>query len=218
MSVFDNIRDKLLSYFNTNDKISSEWIKINDKLSKWTIEDFSYQDGVPGEEVENHCWKCVTINNCIFKNEEEKKPVEFDYSKYSYLEIPKAIRGLYHPHCHCKKKGVQLSNDNDIKMVIPKGKIEWLFRDKLHKMHEYGYHGESEWQIIDRLIFASANAFEQGSYKCNAHDKKGFKITIFATIPGINHRQGETFKIKAGYTIFPNGQLKCNTLWGGEWK
>ena len=48
--------------------------------------------------------------------------------------------------------------------------------------------------------------------------KKGFKITIFATIPGINHRQGETFKIKAGYTIFPNGQLKCNTLWGGEWK
>ena len=67
MSVFDNMRDKLLSYFNTNNEISSDWIKINDKLSKWTIEDFSYQDGVPGEEVENHCWKCVTINNCIFK-------------------------------------------------------------------------------------------------------------------------------------------------------
>lgn len=210
MGLLDAYKSQINAYF-------SEWIKINDNKSGWTIEDFPYKTGVNEELTYPHCWKCVTINNCIFKNEDEKKPVEFDYNKYSYTEIPKAVRGLYHPHCHCKKS-VKLEKENGIKMVIPKGKIEWLFRDKLHKIHEYGYHGESEWNIIDTLIFASANAFEQGNYKCNVHDQKGFKITILATINGINHRQGENFKIKAGYTIFPNGQLKCNTLWGGEWK
>lgn len=53
MKVFDNMRDKLLSYFTTNEEVSSDWIKINDKLSEWTIEDFSYQDGVPEDGVEN---------------------------------------------------------------------------------------------------------------------------------------------------------------------
>ena len=85
MNVFDNIREKLLSYFNTNDEISSDWIKINDGSNPWTIEDFPYRIegaqflseeekqkmlGVPEDGVDDHCWKCITVNQCWFKNED----------------------------------------------------------------------------------------------------------------------------------------------------
>ena len=34
----------------------------------------------------------------LLKNEDNKKPEEFDYSKYSLIETPMEIRGLYHPN------------------------------------------------------------------------------------------------------------------------
>lgn len=77
MGLLDAYKSQINAYF-------SEWIKINDNKSIWTIEDFPYKTGVDEELTYPHCWKCVTINNCIFKNEDEKKPVEFDYNKYSY--------------------------------------------------------------------------------------------------------------------------------------
>lgn len=39
MGMLDEYRDKVNTYF-------SDWIKINDKKSGWTIEDFSYSEGV----------------------------------------------------------------------------------------------------------------------------------------------------------------------------
>lgn len=96
MKTFEDIKNKVLSKFNT-------WIKINDNKSKWTIEDFPYETGVDEIVTNPHCWKCVTLNQCWFKNEEGKKPKEFDYSDYSLIEVPLSKRGLYHLNCHCKK-------------------------------------------------------------------------------------------------------------------
>lgn len=98
------------AYKNEIDAHFSEWIKINDSSSGcgWTIEDFPYAVGVDESLTEPHCWKCVSVNQCWFKNEEGKKPKEFDYGNYSFSEISKSKRGLYHPNCHCKKFGVNV--------------------------------------------------------------------------------------------------------------
>ena len=211
MRVFEEIHDKILARFRT-------WIKIGDPKSQWTIEDFSYETGVDEKVTNPHCWKCVTVNHCWFKDEDGKKPEEFNYSKYSLIDIPTHKRGLYHPNCHCKKNYRIAPSVKDINLIIPPGKIGWLFHDKIHKMHDYGYYNEDEKSIVNILGKATIEAFVQGNYKCNAHDERGFRITLFATIDGANHRKGERIKIKTGFSIFPDGKLKCNTLWGGEWK
>lgn len=62
MNVLDDFKDLINASF-------SKWIKIEDKLTKWTIEDFPYNIGVYEIVTEPHCWKCVTANKCWFKNE-----------------------------------------------------------------------------------------------------------------------------------------------------
>ena len=203
MGILDNYKNEINAYF-------SDWVRINDKNSGcgWTIEDFPYSTGVDENITKPHCWKCVTVNQCYFKNETGKKPEHFDYTPYSYQQIAKSKRGLYHPNCHCKEISIQTP--------IPEGKIMWLFNDKIHLIHKYGYYNEND--IINELKLANIKAFINGNYKFNIHDEKGYRITIFAKITGINHRIGEEIKIKSGWTIFPDGKLKCNTLIGGEWK
>lgn len=123
MKSFEDVRDKVLAKFST-------WIKIGDPKSTWTIEDFPYETGVDEEITNPHCWKCVTVNQCLFKDEENKKPQEFDYSKYSLIDIPLSKRGLYHPNCHCKKNQIPAPQKEEIKFVIPEGKIDWFYKNK----------------------------------------------------------------------------------------
>ena len=87
MSMFKDVHDKIMFYF-------SDWISVDDNKSKWTIEDFPYSTGVDENVTYPHCWRCVTVNQCWFKNEEGKKPEHFDFSKYSYSQIPKSKIGL----------------------------------------------------------------------------------------------------------------------------
>ena len=83
------------SYQNQINAHFSDWIKINDDKTGcgWTIEDFPYNIGVDENLTEPHCWRCVSVNQCWFKNEAKKKPEHFDYSQYSYTQMPKSKRG-----------------------------------------------------------------------------------------------------------------------------
>ena len=58
MSLLNNIRETLLADF-------SDWIKINDGKSGFTIEDFPYATGVDEDVTKPHCALCVTVNNCL---------------------------------------------------------------------------------------------------------------------------------------------------------
>lgn len=124
--------------------------------------------------------------------------------------------GLYHPNCHCKKIAIDNPTTNDIELIIPDGKIEWMIRDKGHLLKEMGYK-ENEFEevviIIGDLI---REEFIKGNYITRIHDKYGFKIGfLINNFPGKNEDQGKFYKIKSGWTIFPNGKLKCNTFLGG---
>ena len=98
------------------ESLFADWIKIDDNKSQYTIEDFPYKEGVP-DKVENHCWKCVTVNQCLFANQVNKKPEEFNYDSYSYKQISNDIRGLYHPHCHCRKVEISVPSLDNIELI-----------------------------------------------------------------------------------------------------
>lgn len=208
MSIFKNLIGTLLANF-------SDWIKINDNISGFTIEDFPYATGVDENTVKPHCALCVTVNNCYFKNEENKKPIEFDYGKYSLAQIPIFNRGLYHPNCHCQKYAIPEPNSDEIQLVVNEGKKAYLFNDKLGIVMYIGYKENEQEKFYEVFESCVKNAFVRGNYYKRAHDKYGFRINIQVEMAGVNEKRGKTFKFNAGFTIFPNGKLKMNTPFGG---
>ena len=59
MSIFDNIL--------------GNWIQVVDNKNNITVENYGFDTGVIKGTTENHCVKCVAVNQCYFKNEEDKK-------------------------------------------------------------------------------------------------------------------------------------------------
>lgn len=208
--MFDDMHDKLLSYFT-----KSGWIRIDDKYSKWTIEDFPYDTGVPDEGVDNHCWRCVTVNHCWFKNEEMKKPKEFDYGEYSYTEIPKAIRGLYHPNCHCKEHSINTPREKDITILKYEPKLKDFFTRKLNWFYSWGYLKSNKQTFAEYFKQNIISSYRRGNYVMEKHTRYGFQINVFLTIPGINSKAGKYYFVKSAYIVYPSGRLKCVTLVGG---
>ena len=209
MSIFDDVQEELMSTF-------SDWIQINDNKSVWTIEDFPYESGVSEIITKPHCWKCVSVNQCWFKNEKDKKPETFNYSNYSAEEIPQTKRGLYHPNCHCRELAIKTPKQRDIQLIVSQGKVDWAIKDKGHLLKEMGYR-EHEFnealEIVKKLVRIE---FVKGNYIVRNHDNMGFKIGfVLNDFCGRNEDEGKKYKIKSGWTIFPNGKLKCNTLIGG---
>lgn len=105
--------------------------KIEDNESKWTIENFQYNTGVNNNITYPHCWKCVTVNKCWFKNESNKKPEEFDYS---FTGISKKLIGLYHPRCHCKKLANDVPKIKEIIILDVRSKFNDFFKRKVFFM------------------------------------------------------------------------------------
>ena len=218
MKVFDNMRDKLLSYFTTNDEISSDWIKINDKRTTcgWTIEDFPYNIGVDENLTDPHCWKCVSVNQCWFKNAEEKKPEHFDYSKYTFAQIPKSKRGLYHPNCHCKERAINVPKLKDITIIKDNRKIKSFFDNKSGWFHGWGYLDKDKDEFINTIKSLVLEQYRKGNYQKEKHTRFGYQINVPISIPGKNEKLGKFYNVKSAYMIFPNGKLRCITLIGGE--
>lgn len=201
MSIFDGLLDN--------------WIMVTDDKNFFTIEDFEHNTGVTGEITKRHCEKCVAVNNCWFKNSKGKKPEPFDFTGISFLDsiINDILPGLYHFRCHCKEALIEVYDIEQIILLVDPGKINWLFSDKGNWIRSFG-HAPND-QFINLLYDLIKNAYFTGSYETLSHDKYGFKINLFITIPGKNEKSGKYYNVKSGFMIFPNGKLKCNTLIGG---
>ena len=210
MNMFKDFQDQIMSYF-------SKWIQVNDKKSGWTIEDFPYQTGVLETLTYPHCWKCVTVNQCFFKNEQGKKPEHVDYNKYSYSEIPKSEIGLYHPNCHCKEKVIENLTENNVVVELTESKIEWLYSDKFGLVESWGYSFNDKKELMKNLITATKKAYVAGRYIIRNHDKFGVNISLFIEVPS-KKTPGKYYKRVSSYMIFPNGKLKNNTPIGVKWK
>lgn len=209
MGILDSYKDLINASF-------SKWIKVEDNQSKWTIEDFPYNTGVDEDITYPHCWKCVMVNKCWFKNEENKKPKRFDYAIFSSSELLKIIRGLYHPKCHCKEFALDSPNLNDINFIFIDGKVQYFFLDKLNWYYSLGYRDEDKEDFIKMIKELVKESFVKGNYEIEKHTKYGVAINVFITIPGKNEKFGRFYYTWSCYTIFPNGKLKLNTVIGGK--
>ena len=114
------------------DDLLGNWVQIIDEQNEITIENYSYETGVIDGTTGNHCVKCVAANKCWFKNEKEKKPKEFNYTGNNVVvAFAKGLfPGLYHYRCHCKEILIEVDNIDDIQLIVPSGKNDWLFLDK----------------------------------------------------------------------------------------
>lgn len=210
MGVFDGIKDIITANF-------SEWIQVFDKKSNWTIEDFPYSIGVNDYVTYPHCWKCVSVNQCWFKNEDKKKPIEFDYSNYSFGQIALSSRGLYHPNCHDKKKSINVPKVNDIKLFGLEEKTQDFFDKKSDWYYSWGYNDKDKANFLKSFFELTKQEYRYGNYEQEKHTRYGFQINIFVTINGVNEKKNNEYIIKTCYIVFPNGKLRLITLVGG-WK
>lgn len=208
MGVLDAYRDEINAYF-------SEWIRVNDKNSGWTIEDFPYKTGADEDLTKPHCWKCVTVNNCWFKNETEKKPEHFDYSNYTYGEIAKSRRGLYHPNCHCKEKAINVPKLNEIEILDIRSNFNDFFKRKKRIFYGIGYTSEDEKYLMDFYVNEVKKLYRLGDYTVYKHWRYGFQINITIVIYGKNHLKNKSHKFKTGLFIYPNGKLRIATIFTG---
>lgn len=208
MSVFDEVRENIIASF-------SEWIKVYDNKNPWTLENFSYKTGVDESLTNTHCWKCVTVNQCWFKNEEGKKPKKFDYTKYSFSEIPLTKRGLYHPNCHDKEVSINVPKISNLKIEKDINKINYFFKKKLKWYYSWGYKKIDREEFINNIFSLVKTSYRTGNYETEKHTKYGFQINIFFTIEGIRAKKGNYYNTWSSYIVYPNGKLRLITLIGG---
>ena len=206
MRILDEYTDLINASF-------SQWIEVEDNLSRWTIEDFPYSTGVDENITYPHCWKCVTVNHCWFKNEENKKPNRFDYSNTSFSQTPLSKRGLYHPHCHCKELAINNPKIDDIELIIPENKELYTINKKSSWINAMGYDNYNN--FFEILHMKTKENFSKCNYLIREHFQYGVQININVDMPGANEKINNIYPLKTAYTIFPNGKLKLNTHLGG---
>ena len=187
------------------------WIKIVDSKNDITIESYDYSTGIIEGTTKNHCVRCVAANQCWFRNEEGKKPEKFNFSLSDFVSKG-LLPGLYHPNCHCEEITIYPSID-DIDLIIPSGKIGWLFFDKLEWINSMGYCADNK--FLEILTGKIKESYFYGNYFIQNHTNYGIKIKINFDLNGGGIKQSRVYKLTSSFTIFPNGKIKCNTLIGG---
>ena len=195
--------------------ILSQWIKVVDPKSTYSLDSIPHGDRIDDTRTDGHCWRCVTVNQCWFKNEYGKKPEHFDYSKYSFGQIALSKRGLYHPNCHDKELSINAPQLSDIELISIEKKIKWFFSEKSNWFYSWGYENKDKDKFISNIISLTKQAYRYGNYKMEKHTEAGFQINLSITINGINEKKNKNYELKTCYIIFPHGKLRLVTLVGG---
>ena len=204
--MFEDSYDKILSHF-------SDWIQVVDSNSKWTIEDFPYDKGVDELQTYLHCWKCVTVNKCWFKNEGGKKPQTMSYDG-GYGVYPKSKRGLYHLNCHCKERAINVPRLKDVSIINIREKFNDFFKRKKGILYGLGYTSNDQNEIIKMYADRVKNSYRRGDYVLYKHWRYGYQINIKITISSKNNGGVQHF-FNTGVLICPNGKLKIATVFAG---
>ena len=162
------------------DNILGNWIQVVDNQNNITIEDYGYDTGVIEGTTKNHCVKCVAVNKCCFKNEENKKPKPFDITGIDILDsiMNGIIPGLYHFRCHCKEVPVQINSINEIELIVPEGKIPYLFKSKSGWIKSMGYQEKEFSEFVDMLLQKTKEALLSSENNLRLANNKAEDLSI----------------------------------------
>lgn len=153
---------------------------------------------------ENHCPECLMLNGCYFLKE-------------------KAPPYPHHPHCHCLLE--QIGYDTvlkNAKAVSDYSKYDpYLFNVKEkfdHKKHllfkEWGYGVEDSIWMKTEIEKQAFEKYVNGDYKLGILNKWGQRISIRVKIP--RKDTGEFVSYITGWMVYPNGEIRLNTPYGGK--
>lgn len=195
--------------------ILSEWVQVKDPRSNITIQTFKKKP-VDETKTNGHCWKCVSINKCWFKNEKGKKPAHFNYKNYSFTDIPLSKRGLYHPRCHDKEYPINVPKLNQIVLLKLRSNFNDFFKRKKGIFYGLGYTYKDEEELMQQYINQVKTRYRYGDYVIYQFYEYGFQINIKISISGKNQYKHIEHSFKTGLIIFPEGQLKIATIFAGR--
>lgn len=144
-----------------------------------------------------------------------KKPEKFNYTNINIIDKTTNVLfpGLYHYRCHCKEFPIEVNNIDEIQLIIPSGKNDWLFNNKSDWIKAMGYQPDND--FLEILYKKIKQAYFCGYYEIQDHTNLGIKIKLKISIEGKGIKKGKTYNLKSSFMVFPNGKLKCNTLIGG---
>ena len=124
------------------------------------------------------------------------------------------MRGLYHPYCHCRKVEISAPSVEKIELITL-GKFNDFFTRKKGIYNGMGYTDDDQDMFVNIFCQIIKECYAQAKYTVFVHDNAGFKINCLVDLPGAGVKAGRIYHFKSGWTIFPNGQLKANTIHAG---
>ncbi len=196
---------------------TSKWIKVIDKFNDIVIDDFDFTNGIRGPVTMKHCIKCIASNQCWFLEKPGKLPEEAKYSIEEIIKDSKNKIGLYHYNCHCQKIDIPTPKESDIELIIPSGKIWWLFNDKNGLVTDaLGWEANDE--FLEYLKKQVLKSYCLGLYYILGIDNHGVAISVKTELKGSGRKTGKTYFVRSGWMVFSNGKLKSNTLIAGWWE
>ena len=153
---------------------------------------------------ENHCPECLKLDECWFA--EERTP-----------------RWPHHPYCHCVMESVPYSDVlTHSSSHCPYSKFdpylfdpENLYQHKKNKAFEsWGYSVEDSRWLQNEIAKQGLEKYRTGEYALGKLNKDGQRISIRVEIPR-KDREG-TVSFITGWMVYPNGEIRLNTPYGGK--
>lgn len=185
MGTFDKTGAKVLNYLQKG----NGWVR-RENISPKDIEVCGGE--ATADETTNTCELCVALNRTVFQN--NNKP---EYT---------------HPNCKCEQVPTSL---DEPELDFRYAKMIYLFDKKGDWMRSMGY-VEEDGADLYRIISENAKKqFMQGNYILDRLNQHGQRVDIILVLPGKRDKQRMTYRVKTGWTAFPNGKLHNNTPIGG---
>ena len=155
-------------------------------------------------EGKTHCEECLMLDGCWF-SERNAPPCP------------------HHPYCHCTLDPIPYAVVFDNASVYSDyGKFDpYLFnttgvythtKEKL--FHEWGYTVEDARWLQKEIERQARDKYISGEYQLGKLNIQGQRISIRITIP--RRDNGEDASFITGWMVYPNGQLRLTTPYGGK--
>ncbi|MDE5991368.1 MAG: hypothetical protein K2O95_00650 [Clostridia bacterium] len=196
MIELENIRGQVADIFD-----GDSWIKfVHEGLLP------AYTSGEKAKNVvlaaiSNHCSICRNINGCCFpKNNMPEYPL--------------------HPNCHCflvdiaKPQVKAECQEEKFTDYIFNPKYEFLGKKALFE--SWGYDTINVQYLVDEIIRQAEENYARGNFKLGLLNKYGQRISIIIELDRKDEKG--IVKFLSGWMVYPNGNIKLTTPYGGTVK
>ena len=192
MSIFDSIKDKVLSLFD-----NSGWVKwVHDKDKPAYTQQDKELNLVYGS-ISKHCAMCLNLNGCCFPQ--------------SNMPPHPA-----HPKCHCQ---LEPATNINFKAECSIDKFtNYIFdliknKGKKELFEGWGYDIiDSQW-LADEYCRQAQQKYANGDFALDKLSDYGQQINIEITLPTKNGNGSVTFV--SGWMVYPNGTIQLVTAFAG---